>query len=235
MGSPRTGRSGGKLAGRCGSHPRRGIPGRLTGTAGRGGQFSCARQRAAPSGASRVFRRAEDPGAGAIGSPCAGGKTGSPRTGRSGGRTGGRLRPEIGREGGSGVYIQTQGLVLRETNYKEADKILTVLTREGGEADGEGPGLPAKEQSPGAFGPAAGVVGYDPLRLPGPAHPQRGRATGDVLGGAAGTWRSWPCAPTSPRSPRRWPREGRPDQALLSPDPQLHVRPWTSWTSRWLW
>ena len=30
------------------------------------------------------------------------------------------------------MYIQTQGIVLRETNYKEADKILTVLTREGG-------------------------------------------------------------------------------------------------------
>ena len=30
------------------------------------------------------------------------------------------------------MHIQTQGLVLRETNYKEADKILTVLTREGG-------------------------------------------------------------------------------------------------------
>lgn len=30
------------------------------------------------------------------------------------------------------MYVQTQGLVLRETNYKEADKILTVLTREGG-------------------------------------------------------------------------------------------------------
>ena len=30
------------------------------------------------------------------------------------------------------MHIVTQGLVLRETNYKEADKILTVLTREGG-------------------------------------------------------------------------------------------------------
>lgn len=30
------------------------------------------------------------------------------------------------------MHIKTQGLVLRETNYKEADKILTVLTREGG-------------------------------------------------------------------------------------------------------
>ncbi len=30
------------------------------------------------------------------------------------------------------MHITTQGLVLRETNYKEADKILTVLTREGG-------------------------------------------------------------------------------------------------------
>lgn len=30
------------------------------------------------------------------------------------------------------MYIKTRGLVLRETNYKEADKILTVLTAEGG-------------------------------------------------------------------------------------------------------
>ena len=30
------------------------------------------------------------------------------------------------------MYVKTQGLILRETNYKEADKILTVLTREGG-------------------------------------------------------------------------------------------------------
>ena len=30
------------------------------------------------------------------------------------------------------MHIKTQGLILRETNYKEADKILTVLTREGG-------------------------------------------------------------------------------------------------------
>ena len=28
------------------------------------------------------------------------------------------------------MHITTQGLVLRETSYKEADKILTVLTRE---------------------------------------------------------------------------------------------------------
>ena len=32
----------------------------------------------------------------------------------------------------SGAHISTQGLVLREVNYKEADKILTVLTAEGG-------------------------------------------------------------------------------------------------------
>ena len=30
------------------------------------------------------------------------------------------------------MHIKTQGLVLRETGYKESDKILTVLTREGG-------------------------------------------------------------------------------------------------------
>ena len=32
----------------------------------------------------------------------------------------------------SGAHISTQGLVLREVNYKESDKILTVLTAEGG-------------------------------------------------------------------------------------------------------
>ena len=31
----------------------------------------------------------------------------------------------------SGAHISTQGLVLREVNYKESDKILTVLTAEG--------------------------------------------------------------------------------------------------------
>ena len=30
------------------------------------------------------------------------------------------------------MHIKTRGLILRETNYKEADKILTVLTQEGG-------------------------------------------------------------------------------------------------------
>ena len=30
------------------------------------------------------------------------------------------------------MHIATQGLVLREVNYKESDKILTVLTAEGG-------------------------------------------------------------------------------------------------------
>ena len=30
------------------------------------------------------------------------------------------------------MHIVTKGIVLRETNYKEADKILTVLTEEGG-------------------------------------------------------------------------------------------------------
>ena len=30
------------------------------------------------------------------------------------------------------MYLTTQGIVLRETNYKEADKILTVLTQDFG-------------------------------------------------------------------------------------------------------
>ena len=31
------------------------------------------------------------------------------------------------------MYLKTQGLVLRETEYKDADKLLTVLTRDRGQ------------------------------------------------------------------------------------------------------
>lgn len=61
------------------------------------------------------------------------------------------------------MHISTQGLVLREVNYKESDKLLTVLTAEGGQAHGQGPGLPPEGQSPGRRGPAPGLFGHDPV------------------------------------------------------------------------
>ena len=55
------------------------------------------------------------------------------------------------------MHISTQGLVLREVNYKESDKLLTVLTAEGGKRT-------VKEgQSPGRRGPAPGLFGHDPV------------------------------------------------------------------------
>ena len=60
------------------------------------------------------------------------------------------------------MHISTQGLVLREVNYKESDKLLTVLTAEGASARSR-PGLPPEGQSPGRRGPAPGLFGHDPV------------------------------------------------------------------------
>ena len=46
------------------------------------------------------------------------------------------------------MHISTQGLVLREVNYKESDKLLTVLTAEGGNGARSRPGLPPEGQLP---------------------------------------------------------------------------------------
>ena len=61
------------------------------------------------------------------------------------------------------MHISTQGLVLREVNYKESDKLLTVLTAEGGKRTVKAPGLPPEGQSPGRRGPAPGLFGHDPV------------------------------------------------------------------------
>ncbi|WP_276857477.1 DNA repair protein RecO [Intestinimonas timonensis] len=45
------------------------------------------------------------------------------------------------------MHIKTQGLILRETNYKEADKILTVLTQEGGKRTVKARGCRRKNSS----------------------------------------------------------------------------------------
>ena len=45
------------------------------------------------------------------------------------------------------MHIKTQGLILRETNYKEADKILTVPTQEGGKRTVKARGCRRKNSS----------------------------------------------------------------------------------------
>lgn len=57
----------------------------------------------------------------------------------------------------------TCGLVLRETDTRDADKILTVLTPDRGEAGGHRPGRPAQGQPRGRSLPAAGVFRDDPV------------------------------------------------------------------------
>ena len=83
------------------------------------------------------------------------------------------------------MYITTQGLVLRESVYKESDKILTVLTAEGGrrtvKAQGcrkKGSALAAASPHDGAHDsgrlriargrgqPAAHLVGHDAVCVP---------------------------------------------------------------------
>ena len=49
----------------------------------------------------------------------------------------------------SGAHISTQGLVLREVNYKEADKILTIPRCKGSSLD------------PSSHGKSTWKVGYD--------------------------------------------------------------------------
>lgn len=56
----------------------------------------------------------------------------------------------------------TCGLVLRETDTRDADKILTVLTRTGGSWRSS-PGRPAQGQPRGRSLPAAGVFRDDPV------------------------------------------------------------------------
>ena len=59
------------------------------------------------------------------------------------------------------MHISTQGLVLREVNYKESDKLLTVLTAEGGKRTVKARGC--RRKSPGRRGPAPGLFGHDPV------------------------------------------------------------------------
>ena len=68
------------------------------------------------------------------------------------------------------MHISTQGLVLREVNYKESDKLLTVLTAEGGKRTVKARGC-RRKGSPLAAATAwnnvrnTGVMKLDSVRL----------------------------------------------------------------------
>ena len=58
-------------------------------------------------------------------------------------------------------YIVTQGIVLRETQTKESDKILTLLTPERGKLSVIARGVRRKKLPLCRLRPGAGVVGMD--------------------------------------------------------------------------
>lgn len=60
------------------------------------------------------------------------------------------------------MHIVTQGIVLRETNYKEADKILTVLTAEGGKRTVKARGCRRKGS---ALAASAQLLAYSDMTL----------------------------------------------------------------------
>ncbi len=63
---------------------------------------------------------------------------------------------------GDAMHIVTKGIVLRETNYKEADKILTVLTAEGGKRTVKARGCRRKGS---ALAASAQLLAYSDMTL----------------------------------------------------------------------
>lgn len=59
------------------------------------------------------------------------------------------------------MFLTTQGLVLREVRYKEADKILTVLTQHEGKVTVRARGALRKGQPHHGGDAAADVFGHD--------------------------------------------------------------------------
>ena len=95
------------------------------------------------------------------------------------------------------MHVKTQGLVLREVKYKESDKILTVLTAEGGKRTVKARGCRRRDSRVAA---SAQLLVYSEMTL----FEYRdfwsmdGQFPGAVLGRAR-TWRSWLWPPTSRR------------------------------------
>lgn len=57
------------------------------------------------------------------------------------------------------MHMRTKALVLRAVDYKESDKILTLLTQESGKLTASARGCRKKGSPVAARGPAAGLVG----------------------------------------------------------------------------
>ena len=122
------------------------------------------------------------------------------------------------------MRLTTQGIVLRETNYKEADKILTVLTRDLGKRTVKARGRRRKNSKLTA---ASQLLVYSEMTLSergGVHHPHRGRPSGAVLVGAPGPGGPGPGLPYFAEVTEATPRRGGAPEPLSLP-PQLPLRP----------
>ncbi len=112
------------------------------------------------------------------------------------------------------MHMRTKALVLRAVDYKESDKILTLLTQESGKLTASARGC-RKKGSPVAAG--VQLLVWSDLVL----YEYRGRwtvkeaAVERSFWGCAGMWSGWPWPATSPRRRRRW-RWRTPAPELLS-------------------
>lgn len=124
------------------------------------------------------------------------------------------------------MLTTTQALVLREVQYKESDKILTVLTREAGKVTVKARGCRRKGSRMAA---ACQLLAYSEMTL----FEYRDHYTLNEAdpwsssGGCGPMWRSWLWAPTLPRYWRTW--RGREWPILpFCPSSSTHSTPWTS-------
>ena len=103
------------------------------------------------------------------------------------------------------MHLTTNALVLREVNYKESDKILTLLTEKEGKLTVSARGC-RKKDSPIAS--ACQLLAWGEFTL----YEYNGRwavketASERLFDGVRGIWRKSPWPATLWRSPRPWPR-----------------------------
>ena len=83
------------------------------------------------------------------------------------------------------MHMTTKALVLRQVDYKESDKILTLFTQEQGELTASARGCRKKGERPGRAMPAIGLVRNGVIRLPG-ALDREGGVHGTAVPGGEG-------------------------------------------------
>ncbi len=132
------------------------------------------------------------------------------------------------------MHMRTKALVLRAVDYKESDKILTLLTQESGKLTASARGC-RKKGSPVAAG--VQLLAWSDLVL----YEYRGRwtvkeaAVERSFWGCAGMWSGWPWPATSPRRRRRW-RWRTCRRRSCSPWCSTACTPWTRCPrSPWPW